>query len=129
MPSATLQQYLQLSLIVGATTKLSHWLPGLAAVVFVSHDFNLFISTTGGYPRSFGPALVLLLLDAWLGRRHAMAVALLVVMAALYPSVLPPCGLAYGGWVLFAALREGRRVVPRRPVTYALERGLRRPNR
>ena len=91
------------------TTKLSHWLPGLAAVVFVSHDFNLFSSTTGGYPRSFGPALVLLLLDAWLGRRHATAVALLVVMAALYPSVLPPCGLAYGGWVFFAALREGRR--------------------
>lgn len=100
-------------ILVGAyrsTTRLSHWLLGLAAVVLVSHDFGLFLTTTGGYPRSFGPALVLLLLDAWLGRRHGRAVALLVVMAGLYPSVLPPCGLAYGGWTFFAALREGRRV-------------------
>lgn len=88
-----------------ATTRLSHWVMGLAAVVFLSHDFHIFMSTTGGYPRSFGIALVVLILDAWIARRHAVVLALLVVTAGLYPSVLPPCGLAYGVATLWSALR------------------------
>lgn len=92
-----------------ATTKLSHWVIGLAAVVFLSHDVHVFVTTTGGYPRSFGIALVLLCLDAWLARRHFVVLAILVTMAGLYPSVLPPCGLAYGVATTLLALREGRR--------------------
>lgn len=92
-----------------ATRKLSHWLMGLAACVVLMHSDDLFRSTMGGYPRSFGPPLVLLLLDAWLARRHGRALLLLVLMAGIYPSVLPPAGLAYGGWTVLAATREGAR--------------------
>lgn len=79
-----------------ATSRLSHWTMGLAAVVVLSHDAHVFSMTTGGYPRSFGISLVLLFLDAWLARRHVTVLVLLLFMAGLYPSVLPACGLAYG---------------------------------
>src|SRR5262249_2972568 len=82
--------------------RLSHWSMGLCALVIYAHDYTMFHSTMGGYPRSFAPTLVLLLLDAWIARdqglprKHWSAVLWLVVMGALYPSVLAPCGLAYG---------------------------------
>ena len=79
-----------------ATTRLSHWTMGLCALVLYAHNYTLFHSTMGGYPRSFGPALVLLVIDAWTARKHWHALLWLVLMGGLYPSVLPPTGLAYG---------------------------------
>jgi hypothetical protein len=92
-----------------ATRQLSHWMMGVAALVVLMHSDDLFRSTMGGYPRSFGPPLVLLLLDAWLARRHWRALLLLVLMAGLYPSVLPPCGLAYGTFTVLSSIRQGAR--------------------
>lgn len=92
-----------------ATRQLSHWLMGLAACVLLMHSDDIFRSTMGGYPRSFGEPLVFLFIDAWLARRHARVLVLLVLMAGLYPSVLPPAGLAYGVWTVVASSREGAR--------------------
>ena len=67
--------------------------------------------TTGGYPRSFGPSLTLLFLAAFIANRHRAVLGVLLVMGALYPSVLVPCGLAYGIWCL-VAWRPGKPLLP-----------------
>ncbi len=83
-----------------ATTRLSHWAVGLACAVALAHNFSFFHQTMGGYPRSFGPTFVLLFIDAWLARRHRLVLVWLVAMGGMYPSTLPPCGLAYGIFVV-----------------------------
>jgi hypothetical protein len=82
--------------------KRSHALVGLAAVVVMLRNNTFFQLTAGGYARSFGPLLVLLFLDAFLARKHLLTLAVLVLQAALYPSVAMPCATAYGIYVVVA---------------------------
>jgi len=73
---------------------------GLLAAALLVRDVELFNWSTGGYPRSFGPALTAWYLMAfWHGRQRLM-LALFVIGAGLYPSVVMPAGLAYGAWLV-----------------------------
>jgi hypothetical protein len=97
--------------VVGAylavRAKANHAMAVAAACLLVRDD-RFFQVTAGGYPRSFGPTLVLLFLAAWLWDRHRAVLVVLVVAAAVYPSVVVPCGLAYGMWVV--VMERERRV-------------------
>lgn len=84
-----------------------HPVVALWAAVVVAHDHAFFKHTIGGYPRSFGPALTLLFLAAWMHRKEQLTLLSLVLMAAVYPSVVVPCGLAYGAWSVLLAGRDG----------------------
>lgn len=72
----------------------------VAAACLLVRDEAFFQVTAGGYPRSFGPTLVLCFLAAWLWSRHRAVLVVLVLMAAVYPSVVVPCGMAYGAWIV-----------------------------
>ncbi len=71
-----------------------------AALLLRSTDFAAIIA--GGYARSFGPFLVYLFLWAFIGLRHRACLGILVFQAAFYPSVVIPCGLVYGAYVVLA---------------------------
>lgn len=79
-------------------------LVALVAVALLARDVEVFQWSAGGYPRSFGPAVVAWFLAAWLNGRFGVAVAALVVGSGLYPSVVVPCGLALGAATAFEAL-------------------------
>lgn len=84
-------------LVVGRRT---NWGVGIVAGFFVLRSPDLPEQITGGMARSIGPALLYAFLLAFIERRHKLVLALLVVQAAVYPSVVIPCGLAYGGFCL-----------------------------
>jgi hypothetical protein len=77
----------------------NEWL-AWASVVLLLRAAPFHGITAGGYARSFGPLLVLVFLDLWLQRKHTWVLVVLVVQAALYPSVVIPCGIAYGVYVV-----------------------------
>lgn len=79
-------------------------LAGAVAVVLLARDQALFEWSAGGYPRSFGPALVALFLAAFVIERHRLALLVLVVGAGVYPSPVVPCGLALGAVVVWPAM-------------------------
>lgn len=81
--------------VVGSRT---HWLLGIAAGFLVLRSPDLASTMAGGYARSFGPSLLLLFLGAFLYERHRLCLAILVLQAALYPSVVVCCGLTYGAY-------------------------------
>lgn len=83
------------TIVVGLRRRVGLGAAALAAAL-VARDLALFEWSTGGYPRSFGPPLVALFLAAWLNGRQRLALAVLLVAAGLYPSVVVPCGLCIG---------------------------------
>jgi hypothetical protein len=94
--------------IVGIAVALrarANWVVGLVGAALLVRDDVIYRMTAGGYPRSFGPMLTLLFLAAWLSGKRRLALLVLVVAAALYPSVAVPCGLAIGLWTLITAPR------------------------
>lgn len=80
----------------------SHAIVGLAAVVLLIRNWDFSYIIAGGYARSFGPLLTILFLTAFTAGRHRIALGLLVLQAALYPSVVIPCGIAYGTYTVVA---------------------------
>lgn len=73
------------------------------AAMLVGHSQSFHLITAGGYARTFGPLLILLFLGLWIRGRHRAVLGVLIMQAALYPSVVIPCGLAYGiRCILFA---------------------------
>jgi hypothetical protein len=110
--AANLLNFVAVALAVGAIyvavrSRTNHWM-GLAAAALLVRDSAYFRVTAGGYPRTFGPTLTLLFLAAWLTGRHRATCVVLVVVAALYPSVVVPCGLAYGLWTTVEAVKTKR---------------------
>lgn len=94
-----------LNIVAYALTVIAMWVVvarrtnafmGLAAVVLLVRNWDFSFIIAGGYARSFGPLLTLCFLGAFLEQRHKLALAILVLQAAFYPSVVIPCGLAYG---------------------------------
>ncbi|HEY1097287.1 MAG TPA: hypothetical protein VGF99_00100, partial [Myxococcota bacterium] len=80
------------------------WLLALLATALLVRDVELFNWSTGGYPRSFGPALTCWFIMALWHEQHRLMLVLLVVGAALYPSVVVPAGLACGTVVVGSAV-------------------------
>ena len=80
---------------------------GAAAAALLARDDSFHLVTWGGYPRTFGPTLVLLFLALWLRARHRLVLLVLILEAAIYPSVVVPCGLAYGAWSVLLAGKVG----------------------
>lgn len=78
----------------------------LAASMLMVRFPQWFTITSGGYARSFGPLFVLTFLALWMRRMHRSCLALLILMAGLYPSVMVPCALAYGVFITVKSLRE-----------------------
>jgi len=91
------------TIVVGLRTRVGLGAASLAAAL-VARDVTLFEWSTGGYPRSFGPPLVMLFLVSWLAGRRRLALFSLVVAAGLYPSVVVPCGLCLGAATIGRAL-------------------------
>ncbi len=96
---------LALGACVATLRRRASLLVGLVVAALFVHDDVLHRISMGGYPRSFGPPLVMLFLAAWLNGRHYLTCLVLICGAALYPSVCVPCGLAYGLWTAATAPR------------------------
>jgi hypothetical protein len=80
--------------IVGQRTE---WVLGLLiGILVLRNPPDMPEQITGGMARSMGPALLYLFLFAYLQGRHRLALASLVLQAAVYPSVVIPCGITYG---------------------------------
>ena len=84
-------------------------LVGAAAAFLVVRSLDFNIITAGGYARSFGPFLTLLFLHCFFERRHYACLFVLVLQAAFYPSVVIPCGIAYGLYVVVAGPGAARK--------------------
>lgn len=79
----------------------SVWALGaLVAIVALRNPPDSVEQITGGMARSMGPALLYLFLWAFMERRHRVALAALVLQAGIYPSIVIPCGLLYGTFVV-----------------------------
>ena len=83
--------------VVGRRTE---WLVGMATAALILRSPDLVSVAAGGYARSFGPFLLVLFFGAFLAERHRVVLGVLVLQAALYPSVVVPCGLTYGVYCL-----------------------------
>jgi hypothetical protein len=94
--------------VVWAVGRRTEWIVGMAAAALVLRSPDLMQVSAGGYARSFGPVLVALFFGAFLAQRHALVLAVLVVQAALYPSVVVPCGLTYGVYCLVKGPMKAR---------------------
>jgi hypothetical protein len=80
--------------IVGRRTE---WVLGLlVGMLVLRNPPDMPEQITGGMARSMGPALLYLFLYAYLRGRHHLALVSLVLQAAIYPSVVIPCGITYG---------------------------------
>ncbi len=90
-----------------------------ATVFMLLRQDDFWRITAGGYARSFGPFLVFLFLWAWLSGRHRTTLAVLVLQAALYPSVVIPCGLTYGAYTVLAGPTMKRRLARMAGMTVA----------
>jgi hypothetical protein len=80
-------------------SRTNHWI-GLLGAALLVRSVNFHGIIAGGYARSFGPALIIWFLYFFLKGRHRACLAMLVLQAALYPSVVIPCGITYGVYVL-----------------------------
>lgn len=93
--------------VVVVVGKRTEWLLGMAAAVLVLRSPDLMSVAAGGYARSFGPFLIILFLGAFISGRHRLVLAVLVLQAALYPSVVVPSALTYGAYcVIRGPMRE-----------------------
>ena len=88
--------------IVGAVGKRTNIFIGIAAGFLLARNVDYSAIIAGGYARSFGPFLTLLFLGVFMAGRHKLALVVLVLQAALYPSVVIPCGVAYGLYTVIA---------------------------
>lgn len=88
-------------LIVFRSTRNNFYVAA-AALVLVARCQDCHYFLAGGYARSFGPALVLLFVLAWAFWSHRAVLLVLILQAALYPSVVVACGLAYGTYCVLA---------------------------
>jgi hypothetical protein len=95
--------------IVVVVGKRANIFVGLAAGFLIARslDFNGIIA--GGYARSFGPLLTILFLGTFMAGKHRLTLAVLVFQAAFYPSVVIPCGIAYGLYTVVAGPMAARR--------------------
>jgi len=75
---------------------------GMAAAFMLARNVDFSTIIAGGYARSFGPMLTMLFLAVFLSGRHRLALGVLVFQAAFYPSVVIPCGIAYGLYTVVA---------------------------
>ena len=82
--------------IWAAVARRSNAFVGLAAAFLLARNADFSAIIAGGYARSFGPMLTLAFLGAFWAGSHRLVLVVLVVQAALYPSVVIPCGFAYG---------------------------------
>lgn len=102
--AAKILHVLSFVLLAGAITvvvgRRSEWLLGLAAAALAIRNPDLTTVMAGGYARSFGPFLTVAFAGAFLEGRHRLCLILLVVQAALYPSVVVACGITYGVYVV-----------------------------
>jgi hypothetical protein len=83
-----------------AVARRSNPFIGLAAAFLLMRNVDFSAIIAGGYARSFGPMLTLMFLGAFMVQAHRLVLVILVVQAALYPSVVLPCGLVYGVYVV-----------------------------
>jgi hypothetical protein len=74
------------------------WLLGIAAGFLILRSPDLAGTVAGGYARSFGPGLFLCFFGAFLLERHRACLLVLVLQAAIYPSIVIPCGITYGAY-------------------------------
>jgi hypothetical protein len=104
-------------LVVVATyfvvVRYAHHYLAVVAAVLVPRMPMYFIVASGGFARSFGMGVVMLLLAAWVWGRHRLVLLVLVLQAGLYPSAVIPCGLAYGAYHFVRAIvtREPRQLL------------------
>lgn len=89
-------------------SKRSNAFIGFAAMALLVRSLDFTGIIAGGYARSFGPALTLAFLGAFMAGKHRLVLAILVLQAALYPSVVIPCGLAYGLYTVLAGPMRDR---------------------
>lgn len=75
---------------------------GMAAAFLLARNLDFSTIIAGGYARSFGPMLTMLFLGVFIAGRHRLALGVLVFQAAFYPSVVIPCGIAYGLYTVVA---------------------------
>lgn len=92
---------------LGVTLRSNHFV-GLAAAFLLVRSQDFFGLIAGGYARSFGPLLVVAFLAAFYVKRHWLVLGILVLQAAFYPSVVMPCGAAYGIYVVVAGPMRDR---------------------
>jgi hypothetical protein len=104
----TLAYWLTPLLAFVVVARRSHFLVGIAAAFLLARSLDFHGIIAGGYARSFGPLLVYLFLWTFLERRHLATLAVLVFQAAFYPSVVMPCGIAYGVYVVAAGPMRAR---------------------
>ncbi len=88
-----------LALLLGVWRR-SNVFVGVAAAFLMVRNEDFSGMMAGGYARSFGPLLTLMFIGLFLAGRHRAVLGLLVLQAALYPSVVMPCGIAYGAYVV-----------------------------
>ena len=88
--------------ILLAVARRSNIFVGAAAAFLLARNVDFHGIIAGGYARSFGPMLTLLFLGTFMAGRHKLTLVVLVLQAALYPSVVIPCGLAYGVYTVVA---------------------------
>jgi hypothetical protein len=85
-------------IVVGRRTE---WVLGLlTGIMLLRNPPDAVEQITGGMARSMGPFLVFLFLWAFMEGRHRLVLAILVVQAGVYPSVVIPCGICYGVYVV-----------------------------
>ncbi len=88
--------------IWAAVARRSNAFIGLAAAFLLLRNVDFSAIIAGGYARSFGPILTLAFLGAFMAGAHRLVLVILVVQSALYPSVVIPCGFAYGVYTVVA---------------------------
>lgn len=88
--------------IWAAVSRRSNAFVGLAAAFLLMRNVDFSAIIAGGYARSFGPMLTLAFLGAFMVNAHRLVLVILVVQAALYPSVVIPCGICYGLYTVVA---------------------------
>jgi hypothetical protein len=83
----------------------NHYVALVASVLVVRMPMY-FAVASGGFARSFGMSLVLGFLALWVWGKHRWVLAMLILQAGFYPSAVIPCGLAYGLFLTYRALRH-----------------------
>jgi hypothetical protein len=91
------------TMIIVIVGRRTHFILGcLAAILVIRIPPGLPEQITGGMARCMAPTLFLFFLWAMMKRNHPLALLTLVVQAAIYPSVVIPCGLTYGAYCVLA---------------------------
>ncbi len=91
------------TMIIVIVGRRTHFIIGvLAALLVIRIPPGLPEQITGGMARCMAPTLFVFFLWAMMKRNHPLALLTLVVQAAIYPSVVIPCGLTYGAYCVLA---------------------------